>query len=146
MNDIDDAVATLTAELEAATALASDEVRAALPAIARALRPALTQIRQDMLIESAEDLNASGITSGLYVRMGSSGPEFATDAPSPAPDVSDDEPMVRLTLRLPQGLRDAILGATRDSGQSLNSWLVAAASDNLARSYRSTKRLSGWSI
>ena len=72
MRDTNEFAEILAAELEAATALASEDVRAAVPAITRALGPALAQIRQEILVDAAESLNRQGITTNLYVRAGKS--------------------------------------------------------------------------
>lgn len=137
----------LARELEAATALASDEVKAALPALVRALSPALAQLRQDILVQCASDLNESGVTSGLYVRMTTDGPEFAIENSPTTPADFDDDRLVRMTLRLPEALRDSINAHIATHGGSLNSWLVTAATEKLSRNRTTTtKRLSGWSI
>lgn len=145
MRDTNEFAEILAAELEAATALASEDVRAAVPAITRALGPALAQIRQEILVDAAESLNRQGITTNLYVRAGKSGPEFAVDSTPNVPDF-DDDPVVRMTLRLPRTLRDAITTHTQTTGGSLNSWIVEAVTDKLSRRQPSANRLSGWSM
>lgn len=137
----------LSRELEAATALASEEVKAALPSLVRALGPAVAQLRQEILVQCAAELNDSGITSGLYVRMTESGPVFATESTkAPIPEF-DDDPLVRMTLRLPQALRDSIGAHVSTYGGSINSWIVAAVREKLAESTRASRhRLSGWSV
>ncbi len=145
MNDTTKLAEILAAELEAATALASEDVRAAVPAITRVLGPALTQIRQEILVDAAETLNRQGITSNLYVRAAKDGPEFAVDSNPAVPDF-EDEPVVRMTLRLPRTLRDAITTQTQTTGGSLNSWIIEAVTDKLSRRQPSPNRLSGWSM
>ena len=79
------------------------------------------------------------------MRAGKSGPEFAVDSTPNVPDF-DDDPVVRMTLRLPRTLRDAITTHTQTTGGSLNSWIVEAVTDKLSRRQPSANRLSGWSM
>ncbi|WP_216404849.1 hypothetical protein [Arcanobacterium phocae] len=143
------ACATLEAQLRATTTLASSEVQHAVPLLVRALGPAMATIQHDLVLEMIEELNGSGITSGLYVKTTSDGQELAVEHPSVLMPDADDGTNVRITLRLPENIRDAINAEIADSATSLNSWLVAAAREKLARQqtdHRSKHKVTGWSI
>lgn len=139
---------SIRAELEAATALASEDVKAAVPALMRALEPALEKIHRGVLVDVAEILNNEGMTDSLHLREGPDGIEFASSAPGPAREVPDDSRTIRLTLRIPESLRDAITADSERTGESLNSWIVTAATERIRRDRRrsTTNRATGWNI
>ncbi|QJC21991.1 MULTISPECIES: hypothetical protein [Arcanobacterium] len=137
----------LAHELQAATALASPEIQEAVPALVRALRPAVKQMQSQILLNLIEELQDAGIAHGLYVKTASDGLELAFEEPVALPD--NDENLVRITLRIPETTRDAITAEISDSALSMNSWIVAATREKLARRHVSTnmsRRITGWSM
>ncbi|QRV01582.1 hypothetical protein JTE88_05615 [Arcanobacterium phocisimile] len=137
----------LVQELEAATALASPDIQAAVPALVRALRPAINHMQSQILLNLIEELQDVGIAHGLYVKTFTDGLELAFEEPTAVPD--SDEDLVRITLRIPETIRDAITAEIADSAVSMNSWIVTAAREKLARRHVSTqtsRRLTGWSM
>jgi predicted HicB family RNase H-like nuclease len=66
------------------------------------------------------DLRVRGREVDLQVRGG----ETAEAAPPPAPPVDDD--VARITLRLPESLKEDVEKAASSDGASVNAWLVRA--------------------
>jgi hypothetical protein len=104
----------------------------------------------EALSAAAEEITRELAPRFVDVRLRGRDPEFIVSAPLDEPpddahkmfvaQYDDDGGTWRVTLRLPEGLREAVEAAARREGASLNSWLVRAAA---AASQVATKSESG---
>jgi predicted HicB family RNase H-like nuclease len=66
----------------------------------------------------------------VVTEIAHAGPEPAPAPPGAAPEASGD--VARITLRLPEGLKDAVERAAAGEGISVNAWLVRAIAGAVA--------------
>jgi len=155
--DINNLVEALRGDLLRAAEVGGDEARGAAERLLLALDPALRLTLMDALSQAASEIGAALPGVAVSVRLQGREPVFVVEgAPAaPAADESfgggDDEAVARITLRLPEALKVRAEALAAGRGQSLNTWLVAAArvaaSDDSAGGGRhglSGKRLKGW--
>lgn len=124
----------LRTNLEAAAAVGSEDVAAAARLLGDAVEPALRLVLLDLLTEAADELTTQLGGAVVEVRLHGREPELVATAPAPmaapAPPAAEDgdasEGMVRITLRLPDNLKNRAEAAAAGEGQSLNSWLINA--------------------
>jgi len=128
----------LRREVAAATELGGPDVAAGAQRLLLALDPAVRLVLLEALSDAAAEISAELPAGSVEARLGGRDLDFVVEVPSElqdAPtvhpeDVSEepDEPgdQVRITLRLPEGLKVRAEGAAVERGQSLNSWLVEA--------------------
>lgn len=126
----------LRADLAAAAAVGGEDVATAARLLGDAVEPALRLVLLDLLTEAAEDLSAQLGTATVEVRLHGREPELVAGAQipmppnPPAPPAEDGdsgvEDTVRITLRLPENLKNAAEAAAAGANQSLNGWLVGA--------------------
>jgi hypothetical protein len=157
--DITHLVEGLRGDLLRAAEVGGDEARGAAERLLLALDPALRLTLMDALSQAASEVGAAlpGVT--VSVRLAGREPVFVVEgAPAPAPAEESfagdgDEAVARITLRLPEALKTRAESLAARRGQSLNTWLVAAAraaaSDDPnftshGRHGLSGKRLKGW--
>jgi hypothetical protein len=128
---------SLRQDLTRAAEIGGEDVKTAAERLLLALDPALRLTLMDALSQAAVEIGEAlpGVT--IDVRLHGREPVFvvvgapATAAPSDAFETDDleteGEAVARITLRIPEALkaRAEILASQR--GQSLNTWLVAAA-------------------
>jgi len=116
----------------------------------------------EALSAAAEEITRELAPRFVEVRLRGRDPEFIVSAPHDEPpdahkmfvaQYDDDGGTWRVTLRLPEGLREAVEAAARREGASLNSWLVRAAAaasqvatkSEFGRSARTTgHHITGW--
>jgi hypothetical protein len=123
-----------------------------------AVRLALLEALSDAAAEISTELDGGAVEVRLkgrdpqFVVIPPSAPYAATEHADPgnAGPPDDDGVTVRITLRLPQSLKQRVEEAANRSRQSLNTWLVEAAR-SASRDPASPpgwrvsgKRLSGW--
>lgn len=89
----------------------------ALHAAAREIEAAVPGLGVEIRLEGREPVLA-------VARQELPAPEEAGDGAGPG-DYADDE-LLRLTIRLPQGLKSAVEQAAAAAGASINSWIVSA--------------------
>jgi hypothetical protein len=157
-------------ELNMAAAPAGADAQHLADRLSAPLESAMRLALLEALSAAAEEITRELAPRSVEVRLRGSDPEFIVSAPlddDPTEYVSnmdngdkvfvaqydDDGGTWRVTLRLPEGLREAVEAAARRDGASLNSWLVraAAAASQVAtksESGRSTRttghRVTGW--
>jgi hypothetical protein len=160
--DITGYVERLRADLVAAAASGGEAMIDAAERLATtldsAVRMALLEALSDAAAEISTELDGGAVEVRLkgrepqFVVTPPPGPAAATDAPDAGgsgPD-ADDSVTVRITLRLPESLKQRVEEAANRSRQSLNTWLVEAAraasrEPASPREWRvSGQRLSGW--
>ena len=140
--DITPYVDGLRRDLAAAAQWGGPEVAEAAERLALALDPAMRIVLLEALSHATAEITASLDGGAVEVRLKGREPQFvvtpppaATAAPGPADsaaagDETEDEepdgPAARITLRLPEGLKQRAEEAAGKRGQSLNTWLVNA--------------------
>jgi hypothetical protein len=140
--DITPYVAALRHDLAAAGGAAGAETRQAAERMALALEPALQMTLLEALSHATAEITAQLQGGSVEVRLKGREPQFvvtppaaatATEAgaaPTPADDQPDTEetdgPVARITLRIPESLKQRAEEAATKRGQSLNTWLVNA--------------------
>jgi hypothetical protein len=154
---------TLRREVSAVTRMAGDDVARAGQMIAEALDSSIRLTLLDVLAGAAAEITSRMDDTGVELRLSSGNPVFvvvhtpqemlAPLPPSPpAPDLAHSEAeeetgTSRVTLRLPDGLKTRAEAAAARDGQSLNAWLIRAASraldDPSAAKAQPSQRRSG---
>ena len=165
--DITPLVTSLRQDLARAAEVGGEDVKAAAERLLMALDPALRLTLLEALSQAAGDVSAAlpGVTVG--VRLQGREPVFVVEgAPTPQAgaddafetDARDDdggEATARITLRIPESIKTRAEAQAARRGQSLNTWLVAAAaraaaSDKQKHQYGEghsgfpSRRVKGW--
>lgn len=138
--DITPLVEGLRRDLAFAVETGSDEVRAAGERLAHALEPAIRLAVMDALSEAASEITNEMDGTSVEVRLKGREPVFTVSRQTPAavgpahadaevdePEYDENEPVSRITLRLPESLKAKAEDLAARRGQSLNTWLVNAA-------------------
>jgi hypothetical protein len=136
--DITPHVEALRQDLTRAAEVGGIEVEVAAERLLAALEPAVRLALMDLLSQAAAEISEQLPGVAIDVRLKGREPEFAvTGAPEaarePAPpadeplDADADDGVVRITLRLPEAVKTRAEALAASRGQSLNTWLVAAA-------------------
>lgn len=136
--DITTYVESLRRDLTAAASAGGPEVQAAAERMSLALDPAIRMVLLEALSHAAAEISQDLGGGSIDVRLKGREPQFVTTPPPPpappapaAPqdaDGDDEEegPVARITLRLPEALKQRAEDAAGRHGQSLNTWLVGA--------------------
>jgi HicB family len=136
--DITPLITALRQDLASAAAVGGLEVEVAAERLLLALDPALRLMLMDALSQAATEIGAQLPGASVSVRLQGREPVFvvegapaaaAPEEPHPAESFDDDdgEATGRITLRIPESLKARAETLAARRGQSLNSWLVAAA-------------------
>ncbi len=176
--DITPIVEGLRRDLAFAVETGSEEIRSAGERLTHALEPALRLAVMDALSEAASEITNEMDGTSVEVRLKGREPVFTVSRQAPAdidpgqheadaPDLEYDEnePVSRITLRLPESLKAKAEELAARRGQSLNTWLVNAARMATSSNFnlnitssgislgmgpgapgrnRSSKRMQGW--
>ncbi len=127
-------IEALQADLAAAAGVGDSEAMRVAERLAQAIEPALRLRLLDVLSEAALELNGQLTNGRIDVRLAGRDVDliFAEGAAEERPAVDDDQ-SARITLRLPESLKQRAEGAAAGEGVSLNTWLVRATSRALDR-------------
>lgn len=137
--DITPQIETLRQDLTRAAEVGGIEVQVAAERLLLALEPAVRLALMDTLSQAAAEISEQLPGVAIDVRLKGREPEFAVSGappqahPEPAPaaddpsDTDDGEAVARITLRLPEAVKTRAEALAASRGQSLNTWLVAAA-------------------
>jgi hypothetical protein len=135
--DITPHVEALRQDLTRAAEVGGIEVEVAAERLLAALDPALRLALMDVLSQAAAEISEQLPGVAIDVRLKGREPEFAVSGPPAAAqgpsadepfDATDDgEAVARITLRLPEAVKTRAEALAASRGQSLNTWLVAAA-------------------
>jgi len=135
--DITHHVDALADDLARAAEAGGEDVRLAAGRLASALEPAVRLTLMAALSEAAAEITAALGTAQVEVRLrgrdpelvvtGAAGAAGAADARDEADDFDEGEALARVTLRIPEALKGRAEALAARRGQSLNTWLVAAA-------------------
>jgi hypothetical protein len=131
--DVTHLIESLRQDLLRAAEIGGEETRAAAERLLLALDPALRLTLMEALSQAAAEIGQSLPGVGIDVRLKGREPVFVVEgAPRAQPaeplfEPEDDEAVARITLRLPEALKTRAEALAAGRGQSLNTWLVAAA-------------------
>ena len=152
----------LRADLVAAAASGGDAMVDAAERLATTMDAAVRMALLEALSDAAAEISAELDDRSIEVRLKGRDPQFVVTpavaasaggggaAPGEGAEIEDDGVTVRITLRLPENLKQRVEAAASRSRQSLNTWLVEAAraatsEPGLSRDWRLPgQRLSGW--
>jgi hypothetical protein len=116
----------LTAPLESATRLALlDALSEAAAEITRDLAPGSVDLR---LRNREPSFVVTPAPADQWTDSTPAPPPDPAPAPGPAPAPAEDEATVRISLRLPEHLKNRVEQAAARDGVSINTWLIRAAS------------------
>ena len=145
---IDGYIQALREDLARIAAVGDESTARAAELLAMALESSLSRRLLEALGEAALELNSQLEDGRVEVRFAGSDPEFVfvreeADEPQSSPD---EALTARITLRLPDALKQRVEEAATREGLSVNTWIVQAlgriASGAPRRS--SGRRLSGY--
>ena len=169
--DITPHVDALRQDLTRAAEVGGIEVEVAAERLLAALDPAMRLALMDVLSQAAAEISEQLPGVAIELRLKGREPEFVvtgtppdavheTAAPADEPlDADADDGVIRITLRLPEALKTRAEALAASRGQSLNTWLVAAArgaaqdgsrdgprqqSQSSGRHGLGGKRITGW--
>lgn len=131
--DITTLIDDLSQDLSRAAEVGGEDVRAAAERLLLALDPAMRLTLMDALSQAAAEISEALPGTSIDVRLKGREPVFVVEGPRAAPQMDapfepdDGEPAARITLRLPEALKSRAEALAAQRGQSLNTWLVAAA-------------------
>jgi hypothetical protein len=131
--DITRLIDDLSQDLSRAAEVGGEDVRVAAERLLLALDPALRLTLMDALSQAAAEIGEALPGTTIDVRLKGREPVFVVEGPRTAPPIDDHfepddgEPAARVTLRLPEALKGRAEALAARRGQSLNTWLVAAA-------------------
>jgi len=130
--DLSPYVDAVRRDLEAAAAAGTEETRATAGLLAGALDASLRLCLLDAMSALAAEVTASSDVE-VELRVHRRDPQVVVSAPAPdvpaaAPEPADedDRGTARLTVRLPESLKDRAETSASAEGLSLNAWMVRA--------------------
>ncbi len=136
--DLSPFVDSLRRDLLAAASGAGEETRAAAERLGFALEPAARLALMEAVSQAAAEITAEMSGGGVDVRLDGRELGFhvqeslpappavpAPPAPPAPPEPEEEGGLARVTLRLPEAVKNKAEEAAGDAGQSLNTWLVS---------------------
>lgn len=126
----------IRADLAVAAELGDEAVRDAADRLGRALESALRVRLLDALAQAARELEAQLGEGAIELRLVGDSAELAVTrgpAAEPPPPAAEEAETARITLRLPEGIKQRAEQAAAAEGLSTNAWLVRAVSSALDR-------------
>ena len=147
---IDGHIQGLREDLVRVAALGDEATARAADLLSVALEASVARRIQDVLAEAALELNAQLDAAHVEVRIAGRDPELVlVREDGSAPEPVDEAFSARITLRLPESLKQRVESAAARDGASVNTWLVQALQRALeSKSHRSMSgsrnRLSGY--
>lgn len=146
---LDEYVELVRNGVEDAAALADEQSRVVATRLGAALESATRLALIRALSDAASEVSAEVAPASVEVRMAGSEPQFVvstpaadeaeptvllpeTEQPEPSEEHDPDEPQSRITLRLPQSVKEKVDTIADAEGISTNAWLVRAVLDALS--------------
>lgn len=122
----------LEQRIESQLAMADPEIVAVANQVLEALKPAIRQTMLEVTEMAAAEINSQLVGQQVEVRLVSGDPELVVSAqkvpapplPPAAPGTENVDDEARITLRIPQYLKELIADAADIAGDSVNSWVV----------------------
>lgn len=168
--DLTEYLSGLRDSLAAATRSSSDAVRQVADDLSQTLEPSLRLTLMELASDIAAQVSSELDGDIVEVRLRGGRPEIVVqrgprmDDPAPAPPAPPASPApplpedgdgstARVSLRLPESLKDRVDDAAARDGVSVNTWLVRAAQSALVAPdapappdapTRTSRRMSGW--
>ena len=161
--DITRLIDSLRQDLSRAAEMGGEDVRSAAERLMLALDPALRLTLMDALSQAAAEISDALPGVAIDVRLRGREPVLVVEGAPSSPAASgafgiepfetdDGEAVARITLRLPEALKSRAEAQAARRGQSLNTWLVAAAraaadgpqSSGPGRDGMPGRRVQGW--
>src|SRR5512142_741749 len=147
---IDGYIQALREDLVRMASLGDETTSRAAELLSVAIEASLARRLQDVLAEAALELNAQLDAAHVEVRIAGRDPELVlVREDGSVPEAVDEAFSARITLRLPESLKQRVESAAAREGASVNTWLVQALQRALeSKSHRSMSgsrnRLSGY--
>jgi hypothetical protein len=145
---IDGYIQALREDLVRVAALGDETTARAADLLSVAIEASLGRQIQDVLAEAALELNAQLDAAHVEVRIAGRDPELVlVREDGSTPDAVDEAFSARITLRLPESLKQRVESAAAREGASVNTWLVQALQRSVEprRSTSSSRnRLTGY--
>jgi len=137
---IDGHIQALREDLVRVAALGDESTSRAADLLSVALEASLGRRIQDVLAEAALELNAQLDGAHVEVRIAGRDPELVlVREDGSAPEPVDEAFSARITLRLPESLKQRVESSAAREGASVNTWLVQA----LQRAVEPQRSMSG---
>jgi|SRR5271169_3479088 hypothetical protein len=145
---IDGYVQAIREDLARVAALGDETTARAAELLAVALESSIGRRLQEALGEAALELSGQLDSGRVEVRIAGGDPELVLvreEEAEAAPEVGDDQRLARITLRLPEPMKQRIEEAAARDGVSVNTWIVQALVRHAHTARRSAgKRLTGY--
>jgi hypothetical protein len=148
---IDGYIQALREDLVRVASLGDETTSRAAELLSVAIEASLARRLQDVLAEAALELNAQLDAAHVEVRISGRDPELVlVREDGSIPEPVDEAFSARITLRLPDSLKQRVESAAAREGASVNTWLVQALQRSVeSKSHRSTSsgsrnRLTGY--
>jgi Arc-like DNA binding dprotein len=121
-------VSALQADLERSVAAAGTDAQRLGGLLAGALEPAARLAIMDALSAAAAEISAAVHGVRVELRLTGRNPDIVvtSEDSAAAPPSDDGSETSRITLRLPEGLKNRVEDRAARDGVSVNSWLVRA--------------------
>jgi hypothetical protein len=133
----------LREDIEAAASLGGPELKEAAGLLAAALEASLQLRILDLLNEVALDLSGQIGSGHVEVRLAGREVQLVFSADGGGAASSDDDLTARITLRLPERLKELAEATATREGISVNAWLVRTIARSVER-HPSGQRLRGF--
>jgi HicB family len=145
---IDDLIQALREDLVRVAALGDETTSRAAELLSVAIEASLGRRVQDALAEAAFELNEQLESAHVEVRIAGRDLQLVlVREDDSVPEPADEASSARITLRLPESLKQRIESAAAREGASVNTWLVQAlqrAVESRRPSSGSRNRLTGY--
>ena len=147
---IDGYIQALREDLVRMASLGDETTSRAAELLSVAIEASLARRIQDVLAEAALELNAQLDAAHVEVRIAGRDPELVlVREDGSIPEAVDEAFSARITLRLPESLKQRVESAASREGASVNTWLVQALQRSVeSKSHRSISgsrnRLTGY--
>jgi hypothetical protein len=150
---IDGHIQALREDLVRVASLGDESTTRAAELLSVALEASVARRLQDVLAEAALELNAQLDAAHVEVRIAGRDPELVlVHEDGTVSEAVDEAFSARITLRLPESLKQRIEAAATRDGTSANTWLVQALQRSVeanrpvsgAREYGGRNRLTGY--
>ncbi|WJK43749.1 YlcI/YnfO family protein [Solwaraspora sp. WMMA2056] len=177
--DLTSYVSNLGREFATLAETGGDEARALVERLTGSLESAIRMTLLDALSAAADEITRDLAPGSVELRLRGRDPHFVVTTPPAEPSdptgttagdgaatadgppdndllITEDGPVTRINVRLPEQLKAAVEEAAAKEGRSVNAWLVRAAAAGLQRSdrdrrgdergtgKRSTQTFTGW--
>jgi len=145
---IDGHIQALREDLARVASLGDEATAHVAEILSGAIESSLARRVQDILAEAALELNTQLDSGHIEVRVAGREPELVyVREDDTVPEAADEAFSARITLRLPDSLKQRIESSAAREGASVNTWLVQAlqrAVESRRPSSSSRNRLTGY--